>query len=180
MLVGMAEVNTASNQSKVNLYAPKWCCLLAKWLLKAKSSAEQRTPKAIAPKSTKDEHGKKIHYDSLRASVILAVSATVIAAASGLGLPVSTTYVTFAAVIATGFADQVFTKGSSELKIGRAIWVLFSWISSGFAAFAITALMARLLFTLEIYGIIVAVSLNIALWFLFKKKADNHEQTYHK
>ena len=51
---------------------------------------------------------EKIHFDTLRASVINGVSASVIAFASGQGLPLSTTYVAFAAVLGTGLSDRVF------------------------------------------------------------------------
>ena len=40
-----------------------------------------------------------------------------IAFASGKGIPVSTTYVAFAAVIGTGMADRVFVRGDADLKL---------------------------------------------------------------
>ena len=85
----------------------------------------KRTP--LAPEAALNEAGKKVHYDTLRASVITGVSASVIAFASGRGLPVSTTYVAFAAVLGTGLSDRVFARGDAESKIGRAIWVITWW-----------------------------------------------------
>ena len=64
---------------------------------------------------------EKIHFDTLRASVINGVSASVIVFASGQGLPLSTTYVAFAAVLGTGLSDRVFARGHAEKKLGRAI-----------------------------------------------------------
>ena len=120
--VTRAEVNTGSQFDRVNLYAPKWC----KWL--AGFFVRHQDPKsALAPEPTRSHQGKKVHYDTLRASVITSVSASVIAFASGRGLPVSTTYVAFAAVLGSGMADRVISRGDGVTKAGRAIWVVSCW-----------------------------------------------------
>ena len=33
-------------------------------------------------------------------------------------------------VVATGMADRIFQRGDAELKLGRSIWVIFSWVFS--------------------------------------------------
>ncbi|MFH1918377.1 MAG: inorganic phosphate transporter, partial [Planctomycetota bacterium] len=95
--VTRAEVNTGSQFDAVSLYAPRWCKALARGILRFRKPQE-----ALAPEAALNERGKKVHYDTLRASVITGVSASVIAFASGRGLPVSTTYVAFAAVLGSG------------------------------------------------------------------------------
>ena len=178
--VTRAEVNTASQQNTVKIYAPEWCCAVARFILK-NTEAFQTSDKTkdIAPSSKKDPKGKKKHYDPLRASVILSVSASVIAAASGLGIPISTTYVSFAAVIATGWADCIFTRGASELKVGRTIWVITLWFVGGLIAVTCTGLVAFTLYRLEYLGIILVFLLNISIRLFFKNRANQHETMYH-
>ncbi len=127
--VTRAEVNTGSQGDVVRLYAPKWCVTLAKQFIK-----ERKPDEALAPEPHFTEKHKLQHYDALRAAVITSVSGSVIAFASGMGLPVSTTYVAFAAVIATGWADRIFVRGDAHLKMGRTIWVVFCWFISAFIA----------------------------------------------
>lgn len=174
--VTRAEVNTASQHSKVKLYAPRWCIRIAESLLNKK----KKPVKALsAPVGGRDQSGKKVHYDTLRASVILAVSASVIALASGLGLPVSTTYVCFASVIATGWGDRVFDHGRAELKVGRAIWVLTSWFMGAVIAAVASALVAYMIFHWRWVGLTTGLSLNFFLRYYFKKNGDAHEMQHH-
>lgn len=123
--------------------------------------------------------GKKVHYDALRAAVISSVSAGVIALASSRGLPVSTTYVAFAAVLATGLADRVLSRGDADLKIGRAIWVVVSWFISAVIAVAATAGVARMIYHLGIVGLLIALALNLSIRFYAQKKADEQEARVH-
>jgi hypothetical protein len=173
--VTRSEINTASQQSKIKLYAPQWCCALARVFLGSKKDS---VAKDIIIDEC-DERGKKKHYDTLRASVILSVSGSVIAAASSLGLPISTTYVSFAAVVATGWADQVFTSGASELKLGRTIWVVASWFIGSGVALIFSMFVAFTIYKFEVLGIVVILLLNLALRYFLKSSSDSHEITYH-
>jgi phosphate/sulfate permease len=169
--VTKAAVRTGSMGDRVKLYAPAWCIFLASKLLLLRGSAP-----ALAPRQTISVGGKTMHYDALRATVIMSVSASVIATASSLGLPVSTTYVAFAAVVATGMADRIFQRGDAELKLGRAIWVVTSWFLAAFIAAASTALVARVILHLQIVGIVVCLGANLLLRQFLKNRADAHEQ----
>lgn len=172
--VTRAEVNTGSQFDHVALYAPRWCRALARLLLRVSGR-----PRALAPEASLSETGKKIHYDTLRASVITGVSASVIALASGRGLPVSTTYVAFAAVLGTGLSDRVFARGDADLKLGRAFWVITCWFLAPLIAIVATGMVARLIYHLSVVGIIICIALNFGVRFLFRRFADAHEQKYH-
>ena len=124
--VTRAAVNTGSQFDHIALYAPRWCRAIAKGLLRLRPGGPD-----LAPPPHLSEEGKRIHFDPLRAAVIMSVSASVIAFASSKGYPVSSTYVTFAAVVATGMGDRTMARGDADLKIGRAIWV---WSSAGLPA----------------------------------------------
>ena len=177
--VTRAEVNTGSQYDQVTLYAPKWCKALARVFLKIRGPK-----KRLAPKPKTNHQGKKIHYDTLRASVITGVSASVIAFASGNGLPVSTTYVAFAAVLGTGLSDHIFTQGDGETKFGRAIWVVFCWFLAPLIAIVATGLIATLVYRLSltrfsIMGLVLCIFLNLGVRFFFKRFADAHEKKHH-
>ncbi len=160
-------ISTGSMGDHVALWAPQWCLRLAGVFLRFRG----REP-ALAPRAGMTEAGKTVHYDSLRACVITSVSASVIATASSLGLPVSTTYVAFAAVVATGLADRIFQRGDAELKLGRAIWVVTSWGLSAMIAVAATFLVATVVLKLQVSGIVICLVVNFVVRRTLKARAD--------
>jgi len=172
--VTRAAVNTGSQYDHVALYAPKWCRRIAKTFMKEQPEIE------LAPPPQRDDQGKRVHFDPLRASVIMSVSAGVIAYASSSGIPVSTTYVTFACVLSTGMADGVLTRGDGDRKIGRAIWVIFSWFSGALLAMAASGLTAMILFKLEIVGLAICLVANFAIRRLVTKRSALHDEKFHK
>ncbi|NLE38944.1 MAG: inorganic phosphate transporter [Pirellulaceae bacterium] len=173
--VTRAAVNTGSQFDHVSLYAPEWCQRFAHW---CRTRGTPHEP--LAPKVALSETGKKIHYDTLRASVITGVSASVIAFASGLGLPVSTTYVAFAAVLGTGMSDRVFSRGDADLKLGRAIWVVTCWFLTPVIAIVATGCVAVLVYRLSIAGLFLCLCWNLAARAFFHHRADAHERRFHK
>ncbi len=169
--VTRAEVNTGSQGDLVRLYAPEWCIGVAKWII-PKSGQDH----ALAPKQKPTKVADKLqHYDALRAAVITSVTGSVIAFASGMGLPVSTTYVAFAAVISTGWADKIFTRGDAALKMGRTVWVVFCWFFSAFVAAAIAGIIAKIIHLGGLYGIGIGLAGNLAVRYVMRQRADKHE-----
>jgi phosphate/sulfate permease len=175
--VTRAEVNTGSQFDQVALYAPNWCRAIARVIIRARRPDPQME---LAPAPALNERGKKMHYDTLRASVITAVSASVIAFASSKKMPVSTTYVAFAAVIGTGMADRVFTRGDADLKMGRAIWVVSCWFIAPVIAIVGTGLVALGVYHLGVAGVVAGLAVNLLLRFLIRRRADSHERRYHE
>lgn len=173
--VTRAQVNVGSQFDRVALYAPEWCRAIARWLLRWFPHRPE-----LAPPPMVTAQGKKVHYDALRAAVISSVSASVIALASSRGLPVSTTYVAFAAVLATGLADRVLSRGDADLKIGRSIWVVTSWFLASGIAVCATALVARLIYHFGYPGIALALVINLAIRFYAQKRADEQEERVHR
>ena len=169
--VTKAEVRMGSMGDHVKLWAPGWCIALANTALKLRG----RTP-ALAPRPVRTSTGKITHYDVLRACVIMSVSACVIATASGLKLPVSTTYVAFAAVVATGMADRIFQRGDAALKLGRAIWVIFSWLAAALLAATAAGIICCLIYRIGTVGIVAALALNLAARRIVRLRADDQEE----
>ncbi len=166
-----AQVRAGSQSDHVALWAPRWCIGLAQWFLRWRGSSNSLAPVA-APAQT----GKQLHYDALRACTITSVSACVIATASSLKLPVSTTYVTFAAVLATGFADKIFQRGDSALKLGRVIWVISSWFISAAIAMVAAGLVCRVIYHLEIPGMALVIAANFFVRSIVSRRADAQEK----
>ena len=172
--VTRAAVNTGSQHDNVTLYAPQWCKRLATAMLRL-----GRKHDALAPEPSLSDRGKKVHYDTLRASVITGVSASVIAFASGRGLPVSTTYVAFAAVLGSGLADRIFSRGDAATKLARAIWVISCWFIAPVIAIVSTGLIASLIYHLSTLGLVLCIVICFSVRLFFRRSADQHEQKHH-
>ena len=162
-----AAVRAGSAGDHVKLYAPMWCIRLANTIL-----AKQRPASSLAPAITKTHRGKTLHYDPLRACVIVCVSACVIATASALGLPVSTTYVAFAAIVATGMADRIFARGDAALKMGRSIWVVFCWFAAAALATVAAGITCVAIYHIGLAGMVFCVGGNLFLRRIVKSRAD--------
>jgi len=169
--VTKAAVSAGSMSHNVELWAPKWCIHLARRLIKLRGRAP-----TLAPPPVTTPAGKVLHYDAVRACVILSVSASVIATASSLGLPVSTTYVAFAAIIATGAADRILQRGDAELKLGRTIWVMFSWFASAIIAAVAAGCVCLIVNYIGLLGMALGVGVNMSLRIMLKKRADAQEK----
>lgn len=169
--VTSAAVHAGSMAHQVRLWAPRWCVRLASVLLRLRGHAP-----VLAPLPEITAGGKRRHYDVLRACVILSVSASVIATASGLGLPVSTTYVAFAAIVATGMADRIFQRGDADLKVARTIWVITSWVVAGAIAAVAGGIVALLVFHAGVVGIVVGIAANLSVRQFLKGRADRQDE----
>jgi len=165
--VTKAAVRTGSQSDHVGLYAPRWCITIAQRFV-----SHRPGDASLAPKDRFTERGKRIHFDPLRASVIMCISASVIALASSYKLPVSTTYVTFAAIVGSGMGDRVFQQGDAALKLARAIWVVCSWfLAAGIAAF-FTAIVCAIIHFAGVIGLALTVAINLFLRREFRDRGD--------
>jgi len=169
--VTRAAVNTGSMSHNVALYAPRWCIRSARALVRFRGRAP-----TLAPPPVRTAGGKVVHYDALRACVILSVSASVIATASSFGYPVSTTYVAFAAVVATGAADRIMQRGDADLKMARTIWVVFSWFASAAIAAVAAGAVCLTVTTLGVVGMLIGIVANMGLRLYLKKQSDAQEK----
>lgn len=94
-------------------------------------------------------------------------------------MPVSTTYVAFAAVLGSGLSDRVFARGNADVKVGRAIWVITCWFLAPLIAIVATGCVANLVYHLSVAGLIVCIALNFGVRYFFRRRADAHEKKYH-
>lgn len=88
-------------------------------------------------------------YDLIRASVNLTLAAILIAFATTLKLPLSTTYVTFMVAMGTALADGAWGRDSAVYRISGVITIIGSWF--------LTALIS----------LVGALILTLALWYMW-------------
>lgn len=176
--VTKAEISTGSQQDTIQLYAPKWCVQVARYFLQSKKKITPKIMDEFTPEPLVTYKGKKFHYDALRASVILTVNSSVIAFASGFGLPISATYVGFFAVLATGWGDRIFASGQSDLKLARAIWVFFTWFSTSLLSLSLAAFLASFVATMKSPALILCLIVSFGLQYLIRLRSDRHDQMF--
>lgn len=165
--VTKAGVEMGSHNDRVQLYAPQWCLALGERI------ARRRNREAsLAPRPARSERGKRIHFDALRASTIMCVSASVIAFASSYGWPVSTTYVTFAAIVGSGMGDKIYGRGDAGLKVARSIWVFTSWFLAALIAATFTGIVCLVVAYTGIIGLVITLGINLYLRRQLKRRGD--------
>jgi len=113
-------------------------------------------------------------YDMIRATVNLTVSALLIAAATSLKLPLSTTYVSFMVAMGSSLADRAWGRESAVYRITGVMTVVAGWFVTGLGGFTIAYIVGLIL----IYGgtaAIVAVTL-LAFYMLLRTNLLRKEQ----
>ncbi|MGQ1889722.1 inorganic phosphate transporter [Thermophagus sp. OGC60D27] len=98
-------------------------------------------------------------FDALRASVNLVVASILIAYATSMKLPLSTTYVTFMVAMGTSLADRAWGRESAVYRITGVVSVIGGWFLTAFSAASLAFIMA----TVMMYGGNYAIFLLILL-----------------
>lgn len=108
-------------------------------------------------------------FDLIRASVNLIVASILIAFATSLKLPLSTTYVTFMVAMGTSLADKAWGRESAVYRITGVLSVVGGWFMTALIAFTVAFCVALLLFWGKLFAIIVLLALIIFLVIRTKK-----------
>jgi phosphate/sulfate permease len=95
-------------------------------------------------------------FDQVRASVNLVVASILIASATALKLPLSTTYVTFMVAMGSSFADGAWDRESAVYRVSGVITVISGWFLTAFSAFTACALVTWAVFA---FGAVMALAL---------------------
>lgn len=77
------------------------------------------------------------HFDLIRAAVNLTVASILIASATSLKLPLSTTYVTFMVAMGSSLADKAWGRESAVYRITGVVSVIAGWFVTALIAFVI-------------------------------------------
>ena len=103
-------------------------------------------------------------FDYVRASINLVVSAALIASATSLQLPLSTTYVTFMVAMGSSFADGAWDRETAVYRISGVLTVISGWFLTALSASTMAAIVCG--FTLwrgPIAALILAVGSTLLL-----------------
>jgi len=128
------------------------------WLAKAEKSfipIEQ-------PVKKEGEHDPAA-FDLVRASVNLTVASMLIAFATSLKLPLSTTYVSFMVAMGTSLADRAWGRDSAVYRVAGVLNVIAGWFLTAFIAFSVSALFAWAIYSFGGWAVGALVILAIVL-----------------
>ena len=91
------------------------------------------------------QHGETpLPFDYVRASINLVVSAVLIASATSLKLPLSTTYVTFMVAMGSSFADGAWDRETAVYRISGVLTVISGWFITALCASTMAAVVCWL------------------------------------
>ena len=115
-------------------------------------------------------------FDAIRASVNLVLAAGLIASATSLKLPLSTTYVTFMVAMGSSLADGAWDRESAVYRISGVLTVISGWFVTAFTAFSVCAMFCALFIWLGKWFIllmmIVALSFVVKTNFFVKQSQE--------
>lgn len=103
----------------------------------------------------------QLPFDYVRASVNLVLASILIASATSLKLPLSTTYVTFMVAMGTSFADGAWSRESAVYRISGVITVIAGWFLTAMSAFILAATIALFFFSTGYVAIMLMMALAI-------------------
>lgn len=87
----------------------------------------------------------KAPFDLIRATVNLSVASILIASATSLRLPLSTTYVTFMVAMGSSLADRAWGRESAVYRITGVLTVISGWFLTAAVAFTVAFVVGMLL-----------------------------------
>jgi phosphate/sulfate permease len=114
-------------------------------------------------------------FDLIRASVNLTVASVLIAFATSLKLPLSTTYVSFMVAMGTSLADRAWGRSSAVFRIAGVLNVIGGWFFTAIMAFTASATFATLIYFFEgwaIAGLVLLAIFLISRTFLLHQRKE--------
>lgn len=118
-------------------------------------------------------------FDMVRASTNLMVAGVLIAFATSLKLPLSTTYVTFMVAMGTSLADKAWGRDSAVYRVSGVLSVIGGWFFTAFMAFTAAAIFTYFIFIgggAVIAGLLMLVMFNLVRNYLSHAKKYKEAQ----
>jgi phosphate/sulfate permease len=120
-------------------------------------------------------------FDLIRAGVNLMVASALIAFATSLKLPLSTTYVTFMVAMGTSLSDQAWGRESAVYRVTGVLTVIGGWFFTAMSAFSVASIFAVAIFygrAPVVVGIVaLAVFLVVRTHLLHRRREQAEEAT---
>lgn len=105
-------------------------------------------------------------FDLVRAAVNLVLASTLIALATSMKLPLSTTYVSFMVAMGTSLADKAWGRETAVYRVAGVLSVIGGWFITAIIAFGVAGLFALILVKGGITGAIILIGL-VAFYIVF-------------
>ncbi|MDZ7820813.1 MAG: inorganic phosphate transporter [Candidatus Marinimicrobia bacterium] len=112
-------------------------------------------------------------FDMIRASMNLTVASSLIALATSLGLPLSTTYVTFMVSMGTTLADRAWGRESAVYRITGVFTVIGGWFLTAIIALTVSMIFATLI---DLGGIVATLALFALAIFLLVRAFSSFQE----
>lgn len=158
--VGLGRQNGGKEKFKINLPGRLLVTGFLQLAALTKYLPSSWQPQNSPTNRIKSESPDAPAFDLFRASVNLTVASVLIASATSLKLPLSTTYVTFMVAMGTSLADRAWGRDNAVYRVSGVIYVIGGWFLTALAALAGAAIVAALLVNL---GVIVGLAIVIVL-----------------
>ncbi len=105
-------------------------------------------------------------FDMLRASINLVLASAIIALATSMKLPLSTTYVSFMVAMGTSLADKAWGRESAVYRVAGVLSVIGGWFITALIAFVVAGLFVLILIKAELTGMIILL-LFVIIYMIF-------------
>jgi hypothetical protein len=158
----------------VSRWVLRSCLRISSWVQSFFPSRVQRyVQKRFAPQHY-SEHAVQQDYDLLRASVNLTLAALLIALATTMKLPLSTTYVTFMVAMGTALADGAWWRDSAVYRISGMLTVIVWWLLTWFLALSTAFILVLVLWHTWMWW--VGVWIVCTAFLLYRTHRSGHDQ----
>lgn len=118
-----------------------------RWVLpRSWSERAERSFTPVKPPLENGANKEKPAFDLVRASVNLTLASVLIAFATSLKLPLSTTYVSFMVAMGTSLADRAWGRDSAVFRIAGVLNVVGGWFVTALVAFSVAGFFALLVY----------------------------------
>lgn len=185
--VSETEINLARQGESDEKFEPN---LLSRLLVKGSTQVGMFF-ESVIPKSLQEKIDKRFEkpvvnmprhksfelpaFDNIRASINLMLGGILIATATSLQLPLSTTYVIFMVAMGTSLADRAWGRESAVYRVAGVLKVIGGWFFTAFIAFTAAGIMAYLI---SIGGAtMIAVLLLMAVLLLVRNYLSHKKKT---
>ncbi len=105
-------------------------------------------------------------FDLVRASVNLVVASTLIALATSMKLPLSTTYVSFMVAMGSSLADKAWGRETAVYRVAGVLSVIGGWFITAVIAFGVAGVFVLILIKGGIIGAIILLAV-VAVYMFF-------------
>ena len=105
-------------------------------------------------------------FDMVRASVNLVLASALIAMATSMKLPLSTTYVSFMVAMGTSLADKAWGRESAVYRVAGVLSVIGGWFITALIAFTVAGIFVLILVKAKLTGLIILLLL-VTIYMVF-------------